>query len=40
MDKFIVVGVFVMIIAALLIAYERPKKNKKKMTGRGGDFES
>ena len=40
MDKFIVVGVFVMIVAALLIAYERPSTNKKKMTGRGGDFES
>jgi hypothetical protein len=40
MDKFIVVGVFVMIVAALLIAYERPSKSKKKLTGRGGDFES
>jgi len=28
-----------MIIAALLIAYERPSKSKKKLTGRGGDFE-
>ena len=40
MDKLIVIGVFVMIIAALLIAYERPVKSKKKLTGRGGDFES
>jgi hypothetical protein len=40
MDKFIVIGVFVMIVLALIIAYERPSKNKKKMTGRGGDFES
>jgi hypothetical protein len=40
MDKLLVVGVFAMIIAALLIAYERPSKSKKKMTGRGGDFES
>jgi len=40
MDKFILIGVFAMFIAALLIAYERPNKNKKKMTGRGGDFES
>ena len=40
MDKFIVIGVFVMIIAALLIAYERPSKGKEKLTGRGGDFES
>jgi len=29
-----------MILAALLVAYERPAKNKKKITGRGGDFES
>jgi hypothetical protein len=40
MDKLLVVGVFAMIIAALLIAYERPSKSKKKLTGRGGDFES
>jgi hypothetical protein len=40
MDKFIVIGVFVMIVSALLIAYERPGKSKKKLTGRGGDFES
>jgi hypothetical protein len=39
-EKFIVIGVFVMIIAALLVAYERPAKSKKKLTGRGGDFES
>jgi hypothetical protein len=40
MEKFIVIGVFIMIVAALLVAYERPTKNKKKITGRGGDFES
>ena len=40
MDKFIVIGVFAMIIAALLVAFERPVKSKKKLTGRGGDFES
>jgi hypothetical protein len=40
MDRLLVVGVFVMIVAALLIAYERPGKSKKKLTGRGGDFES
>ena len=40
MDKFIVIAVFVMIVTALLIAYERPKKSKEKLTGRGGDFES
>jgi hypothetical protein len=39
-EKFIVIGVFVMIVASLIIAYERPVKSKKKLTGRGGDFES
>jgi len=34
------VGVFILIIVRLLIAYERPKKSKKKITGRGGDFEA
>jgi hypothetical protein len=40
MDKLIVIGVFAMILATLLVAFERPVKRKKKMTGRGGDFES
>ncbi len=40
MDMFIVIAVFVMIVTALLIAYERPGKSKEKMTGRGGEFES
>jgi hypothetical protein len=29
-----------MIVATLLVAYERPAKSKKKITGRGGDFEA
>jgi len=40
MEKVLIIGVFAMIIAALLVAYERPAKSKKKITGRGGDFES
>jgi hypothetical protein len=40
MEKLIVIGLFAMILATLLVAYERPVKSKKKMTGRGGDFES
>jgi hypothetical protein len=40
MEKFLLIGVFATIIAALLAAYERPAKSKKKITGRGGDFES
>ena len=39
MEIFIVVGAFALVLGALLIAYERPARNKKKITGRGGDFE-
>jgi hypothetical protein len=39
MEKFIVVGAFAIVLVALLVAYERPARNKKKITGRGGDFE-
>ncbi|KGA21075.1 hypothetical protein GM51_3765 [freshwater metagenome] len=39
METLIVIGAFVLILGALLIAYERPARNKKKITGRGGDFE-
>jgi hypothetical protein len=38
-EKFVVIGVFATILGALLVAYERPVKSKKKLTGRGGDFE-
>jgi len=40
MQKLIIIGAFTMIVAALLVAYERPAKSKKKITGRGGDFEA
>jgi hypothetical protein len=40
MEKFLLIGVFAIIIASFLIAYQRPTKSKKKITGRGGDFES
>ena len=39
MEKFIVVGAFALGLFSLLIAYERPARSKKKITGRGGDFE-
>jgi hypothetical protein len=39
METLIAIGAFVLLLAALLIAYERPARNKKKITGRGGDFE-
>lgn len=40
MQEFIIIGAFTMIVATLLVAYERPAKSKKKITGRGGDFEA
>ena len=40
MDKLIIIGAFVVVVAIFLVAYERPVKSKKKLTGRGGDFES
>ena len=40
MAKFILIGAFVVVVGVMLIAYERPTRNKKKITGRGGDFES
>jgi hypothetical protein len=39
MEKFIVIGIFAIIVISLLVAYERPTRSKKKITGRGGDFE-
>jgi hypothetical protein len=39
MEKLIVIGAFAIVLIALLVAYERPARNKKKITGRGGDFE-
>jgi hypothetical protein len=39
MEKFIVIGAFAVILFGLLISYERPTRSKKKITGRGGDFE-
>ncbi len=40
MDMLIIIGGFTIIVAAFIIAYERPSKSKNKLTGRGGDFES
>jgi hypothetical protein len=39
MEKVLVIGVFLALLVSLLIAYERPARSKKKITGRGGDFE-
>jgi hypothetical protein len=37
---FIIIGVFAVAVGFLIFSYEQPKKNRQKMTGRGGDFES
>jgi hypothetical protein len=40
MEISILIGAFVVVVGAMLIAYERPTRSRKKITGRGGDFES
>ena len=40
MEKIVIVGLFAVAVAIFLLAYEKPSKTKKKLTGRGGDFES
>ncbi len=37
---FVAVALFTATIAVLIVSYEAPSKSKKKLTGRGGDFES
>lgn len=32
-------AIYVAAIAALIVGFERPKKNRHRTTGRGGDFE-
>jgi hypothetical protein len=40
MEKFLIIAGFVLVIGAFIAAYEHPGKSRKKITGRGGDFES
>ena len=40
MEKLVIVGLFAVAVAIFLLAYEKPSAAKKKITGRGGDFES
>jgi hypothetical protein len=40
MDTLVIVGLFVLAVAVFLVAYEKPSKANKKITGRGGDFEA
>ena len=36
---FIAIGIFVAVVVIFIITYEAPSQSKKKLTGRGGDFE-
>jgi hypothetical protein len=40
MAGIIVVAVFLVVVVLFVIQYERPAANRKKMSGRGGDFEA
>lgn len=37
---FVITGLYAVATIFLLLVYEKPKRNRKKITGRGGDFES
>ena len=37
---FAIIGLYAVATIILVFVYEKPKKNRKKITGRGGDFES
>jgi len=40
MTVFIVVAVFIVVVAVFVFRYERPGNKRKKISGRGGDFEA
>jgi hypothetical protein len=40
MAGIIVVAGFLAVVAVFIIRYERPTSNRKKVSGRGGDFEA
>jgi len=40
MSIFIVVAGFVLVVAVFVIRYERSGNKRKKISGRGGDFEA
>jgi hypothetical protein len=37
---FLIIGIYAVAAGVLLFVYERPRKSRRKLTGRGGDFES
>ena len=36
----VALGIFTAVIAVAILVYEAPARNKNKLSGRGGDFES
>jgi limonene-1,2-epoxide hydrolase len=37
---FVIIAIYAIAIIVLTTRYDRPKKNRSRLTGRGGDFES
>lgn len=37
---FAIIGLYSVATIVLIFVYEKPKRNRRKITGRGGDFES
>jgi hypothetical protein len=37
---FVIIAIYAIAIIILTTRYDRPKKNRSRLTGRGGDFES
>ena len=37
---FVIIAIYAIAIIVLSTRYDRPKKNRSRLTGRGGDFES
>jgi hypothetical protein len=37
---FVIIGLFAAAVGVLIFSYEKPGKSRRKITGRGGDFES
>jgi hypothetical protein len=36
----VIISLYAIATFALIFVYEKPKRNRRKITGRGGDFES
>ncbi|MBU6255341.1 MAG: hypothetical protein KGM45_03480 [Actinomycetales bacterium] len=37
---FVIIAIYAVAIIVLTTRYDRPKKNRSRLTGRGGDFEA